>query len=410
MARPWPEPQAGRPLAWLCWAWPLGALPMLLGGLGALGWSRSPGAGQAWGRIGGPRLGAWPQRLGALALLWALVAGCASAQGPLEALAIWLAAGLVLGLGALGWRAGRVASEAQGRRWLQALALSGAAVGLLTLALALALRAPAGLGPWVATLSGGTGDRPAFPFGHPNQLAAALVLATGAAGALALRGGRWAWVLLWLLAALVATGSRAGLIGATLALGALGLRQALAWRAEAHLAGGRRPFAFPWPPLALGLGAVALLGVGFALNPWWAARWLALTPSHPSFDQARLAAWEQAWLMVVARPWWGWGWDAWAWAPKVLAQALPHPHQAYLHVALVLGLPGAALAATWGWGAVVRAWRLAGRRAWPAWGLASGLGACLAMGLVDEALLELRLLALAIALGACLWAWPEEAP
>lgn len=384
-----------------CWLWPFGALPVALallsGGLPRGGMAPA-GRGALWARRAWILALAWAS----LALAWGASSWSGLVAGALALLgAAWAAA--------VGWRVGR-GGLAGALGLLRALAWSGAlASGLAVMAWAL-LRAGLWPEPWAAWLSGGTGDRAAFPLGHPNQLAAALLLPWAATLALACQGGRWAWLLPPLALAFFASGSRAGLLGAALVLALVLGRQAQSWGQDAARLKGAKASVGSWAWWVAGGLLVLALGSLLALDPWWFSRWAALNPKHPSFDVDRLGAWAQAWHMLAQRPLLGCGPEAWALRPKLwVGWPLPHPHQAYLHLALAFGALPALLLGALGFGAAWRGWRLPGPQAWPIQALASVLLAWCLMAFVDEALAEARLALLACALGAYLWALPQAA-
>lgn len=261
--------------------------------------------------------------------------------------------------------------------WHPALARMAWPLGLVAVGLWCLLRTGCLPEPLALILSGGTGDRPAWPFGHPNALGAALVLPCAC---LSFGSGGPAKLGVVLLG-VAATGSRAAGLAA-LALLLLGLGRA------------RAPWAWP-------LVVAVLLLAGLALGPAGWAHWGALNPLHPAFDHARLEVWAWTWGQSWRHPFLGFGPLAWWPLPLVLRPGLPHPHQAYLHLAWALGWP---LAIAWvglAWGA---AWRLC-RLGQEARALGAGLLAWWAIAGVDEAILELRLLGLATLLVAWAWTW-----
>jgi hypothetical protein len=287
-------------LAWLALSMvsPSASIPQVWpwSGLAAVGWGAVAVAGMyGWGR--GARLGATVE-WGLWLLAGAAIASAASSDAPgVSAPAAWGAVALCLAPFAWRW----LASELGRERVLHGLAL---AAGIVLLASVLAwwpqvsARAADGAG-WREALN----LRNDQPFGHSTYTAAFAVMALGiiaAAAVTASGGGRGLAVLggLAALAAVVGSGSRAGILAAAVgggvaALVALPLVRSLA----------------PWQRAALLVLALALLGLGIAANPRLRTRVMEgrWTAEARESNAQRSAMAHGALLLGAERPFLGWG-------------------------------------------------------------------------------------------------------
>ncbi|MEK7647697.1 MAG: O-antigen ligase family protein [Patescibacteria group bacterium] len=182
-------------------------------------------------------------------------------------------------------------------------------------------------------------------FGNASFLAGFLLVALGATGIAYVRAhaavrGWWIAAALVQVSALVATDSRAGLLGLI-----VGIVMASLWmvahmeRVRALRIGG-------------GVGAIVLLFVALQFVPasWGVPRALQIAPSAVT-SQTRLLQWRGAWEGIQDRPWFGWGRGAY---PEVFAarfnpESLVYAgseafnddaHNAVLMVAVEMGIVG----------------------------------------------------------------------
>jgi O-antigen ligase/tetratricopeptide (TPR) repeat protein len=264
-----------------------------------------------------------PWLLPAACLLALSAAGSLYPDRTVESLLLLAACGLAAGLS----RRAAARSAWAEPALLAALAASGLAVAI------------GGAVPlWLGRQSGLYATLLTGPFGYPNAVAGYLLLAGGAALALAAgAGGVWLRRLglaaaLALGAGLLLTRSRGALAAVAVAAVAVALVKARLSKPRQLLAG-----------LIVAAGCAALL--------WWspAGAWLLqrFDPDDPSF-QWRWRILELSWAMIRDHPWAGVG--PGAFPPAVnLYQRLPYvggqnPHNAYIEWAAEFGLPLALLA------------------------------------------------------------------
>ena len=177
------------------------------------------------------------------------------------------------------------------------------------------------------------------PFINRNAFAAYLGLAFCAAVAGMQRRWQagetvWPWYppgVILLLAGLVASESRGGMAAAALALGVL------LWLSVLRHASLR----------TFGLGMAATLGLALATGLFLADRATGI----PSALARRGEIYAAAWDLVAQRPWLGHGLGSFEAAfrqvrPESLERVVTQAHNVYLHGAVTLGLPAAALAVT----------------------------------------------------------------
>ncbi|WP_085047423.1 O-antigen ligase family protein, partial [Brevirhabdus pacifica] len=298
-----------RPLAWLSWAGVLGlALSLRALDRRAVRGSATPALTALL-----PVAAAW------VWAVWLALEGSADPGASLAGLLRWLSYGALF---VLGLELGLAASSEDGagrRRLASCILLAGAAQGVLALGLLLG----GDLSPW--------GTKAHYPdaatgsFMNPNALAAQLGMA-GICGLALMRGSMRTngWLLLALMlmaAALLATGSRMGVLAA------------LAGGATVCVARdtGRRSGRFPFWSLGL-TGAAALV-----MMPRLA--------DLPADLAIRAELYRQVIEMIALRPWTGYGLDAFATAfPPLRTAGLPpelvwlNPHSTYLSLWVELGL------------------------------------------------------------------------
>lgn len=182
-------------------------------------------------------------------------------------------------------------------------------------------------------------------FGNASFLAGFLLISLGATGVAYVRAqvavrGWWVVLALVQVSALVATDSRAGLLGLVVGVVMAGL-----WMV-AHMERARAV------RIAGGVGAIVLLFVALQFVPasWGVPRALQIAPSAVT-SQTRLLQWQAAWEGIWQRPWFGWGRGAYpdVFAAQFNPESLVYAgseafnddaHNAVLMVAVEMGVVG----------------------------------------------------------------------
>ncbi len=291
----------------------------------------------------------WSLRRAAPLLLWALLLATAVAQVLVGKAPAFLAAPIALNLllaGLLSWTVlAHLGKHAIARAWDWLLA--GVLIAALLNALAALVQAvaPAWINDSLIAALAGPNERAGGNLRQPNQLATLMVW--GVVAATSLLRHR---LLLWLascaalIAALLASGSRAGILSLLL----VAAIAAIVWlrSPSARRGNGRtrqpRPTWRPWLMLALAVALLALLG--------WAAQHAFSRDTADASLAQRLALWRQTVELIAQYPWTGVGWTQlnFAWTLTPFAGRAPdvfdHAHSLPLHLAVELGLPVAALA------------------------------------------------------------------
>lgn len=146
---------------------------------------------------------------------------------------------------------------------------------------------------------------------------------------------------LLLAAAQAVTGSRTGLVQLVL------LWAAAAWWWRGDRLVRRLLLALPLAYAA----ATVLLPALAGLDPWGSGILARLQPQGPGCA-SRWTLWRDTWELALARPWTGWGWGELDYAHFVTVYAHPrhcelldNAHNLFIHLAVELGLPVAALTA-----------------------------------------------------------------
>ncbi|MBM3269433.1 MAG: O-antigen ligase family protein [Candidatus Sericytochromatia bacterium] len=239
-------------------------------------------------------------------------------------------------------------------------------------------------------------------FLHPNFLAGYLVLAIAASFAFRSRRLLFGAGVLPLVACLVLTQSRAGLLGTLAAVATLAaISRHPAYRAHVpgRPAGSRLRTLWPWALgslLAVAAAPAVLRRLGDLLDP------------SDQSTMGRVYAWGAAWQMIAARPVFGWGPGGWAQAYPAFRdpaehEGLVHAHSLFLHLGVEIGLLPTALFAAAIVVTAISALRAAAGNADAArlaCALAAGLIGYLTLGLFDVVATEGRnALAFAAVLG-----------